>query len=107
MSADRLHLWNPSLERVLLQACSFRRSVAVFYEQAGTFAILVPIAIATFRGRSWKMMIIANSAVLADAPIISPPAAAYPQQTTFAGTLRAEGIRCDSARKLAQQVIWR
>ncbi len=32
-------------------------------------------------------------------------AAAYPQQTTFAGTLCAERIRCDGARKLAQQVI--
>ena len=33
------------------------------------------------------------------------PAAAYPKQTTFAGALCAERIRCDSARKLAQQVI--
>ena len=36
---------------------------------------------------------------------ISCPQRLIPSRPLFAGTLRVEGIRCDGARKLAQQVI--
>lgn len=71
-----VHLWNPSLERVLLQACSFRLfclllqcSLRFLPEQAGEhLRFLFQIGNAMFPGADHlEMMIIAVSAVLAGA----------------------------------------